>query len=68
MEYEGFVYCAQQYAQPLGCYVDVLKRSRILPLNKQKVNSTSSTVAEILGMNNAMNFVIWVKFIIEQQV
>ena len=29
--------------------------------NKQKVNSTSSTVAEIIGVGDAMNFVMWVK-------
>ena len=36
--------------------------------NKQKVNSTSSTVAEIIDVDDAMNFVIWVKLFIEQQV
>ena len=36
--------------------------------NKQKVNSTSSTVAEIIGVDNAMNFVMWVELFIEQQV
>ena len=36
--------------------------------NKQKVNSTSSTVAEIIGVDDAMNFVMWVKLFIEQQV
>ena len=35
---------------------------------KQKVNSTSSTAAEIIGMEDAMNFVMWVKLFIEQQV
>ena len=35
---------------------------------KQKVNSTSSTVAEIIGVEDAMNFVMWVKFFIEQEV
>ena len=35
---------------------------------KQKVNSTSSTVAEIIGVDDAMNFVMWVKLFIEQQV
>ena len=36
--------------------------------NKQKVNTTSSTVAEIVGVEDAMNFVMWVKLYIEQQV
>ena len=36
--------------------------------NKQKVNTTSSTVAEIVGVDGAMNFVMWVKLYIEQQV
>ena len=36
--------------------------------NKQKVNSTSSTVAEIIGVDDAMNFVMWMKLFIEQQV
>ena len=36
--------------------------------NKQKVNTTSSTVAEIVGVDDAMNFVMWVKLYIEQQV
>ena len=36
--------------------------------NKQKVNSTSSTVEEIIGVDDAMNFVMWVKLFIEQQV
>ena len=36
--------------------------------NKQKVNLTSSTVAEIIGVDDAMNFVMWVKLFIEQQV
>ena len=29
--------------------------------NKQKVNLISSTVAEIIGVDDAMNFVMWVK-------
>ena len=37
-------------------------------LNKQKVNSTSSTVAEIIGMDDKMNLVMWVKLFIETQV
>ena len=36
--------------------------------NKQKVNSTSSTVAEIIGVDDAMNFVMWVNLFVEQQV
>ena len=36
--------------------------------NKQKVNSTCSTVVEIIGVDDAMNFVMWVKLFIEQQV
>ena len=36
--------------------------------NKQKVNSTSSTVAKIIGVDDAMNFVMWVKLFVEQQV
>ena len=36
--------------------------------NKQKVNSTSSTVVEIVIVDDAMNFVMWVKLYIEQQV
>ena len=36
--------------------------------NKQKVNSTSFTIAEIVGVDDAMNFVMWVKLYIEQQV
>ena len=36
--------------------------------NKQKVNSTSSTIAEIVGVDDAMNFVMRVKLYIEQQV
>ena len=36
--------------------------------NKQKVNSTNSTVAEIIGMDNVMNFVMWMKLFIEQQI
>ena len=36
--------------------------------NKQKVNLTSSSVTEIIGVDDAMNFVIWVKLFIKQQV
>ena len=36
--------------------------------NKQKVNTTSTTVTEIVGVDDAMNFVMWVKLYIEQQV
>ena len=36
-------------------------------LNKQKVNLSNSTVAEILGMDDAMNFVMLVKLFLEQQ-
>ena len=36
--------------------------------NKQKVNPTSSTVAEIIGVDDAMNFVMWVKLFVEQQI
>ena len=34
--------------------------------NKQKVNSFSSTVAKIMGVDNAMNFVMWVKLFVVQ--
>ena len=45
------------------------KRGVVFSLsNKQKVNSTSSTVAEIFGVDVAMNFVMWVKLFVEQQV
>ena len=36
--------------------------------NKQKMNSIRSTVAKIIGMGDAMKFVMWVKLFIEQQV
>ena len=36
--------------------------------NKQKVNSTSSKVVVIIGVDDAMSFVMWVKFFIEQKV
>ena len=36
--------------------------------NKQKVNSTSFTVVKIIGVDDAINFVMWVKLFIEQQV
>ena len=36
--------------------------------NNQKVNSTSYTVAEVIGVDDAMNFIMWVKLFIEQQV
>ena len=34
--------------------------------NKQTVNSTSSTIAEIIGVDDAINCVMWVKLYIEQ--
>ena len=37
-------------------------------LNKQKVNSISSTVAEIIGVDDTMNFVMWVELFNEQEV
>ena len=44
-------------------------KERVFSLsNKQKVNSTSSTVAKIIGVDYAMNFVMRVKLFIEQQV
>ena len=36
--------------------------------NKQKVNSISFTVAEVIGVYDAMNFAMWVKLFIKQQV
>ena len=36
--------------------------------NKQKVNSTRSTVAEENGVDDAMNFVMWAKLFFKQQV
>ena len=36
--------------------------------NKQKVNSTRSTVVEIVGVDDVMNFVMGVNLYIEQQV
>ena len=36
--------------------------------NKLKVNSKSSTVAEIIRVNDAMNFVMWVKLFIGRYV
>ena len=35
---------------------------------KQKVNSRSSTEAKLIGVDNAMNFVIWVNLFIVGQV
>ena len=35
---------------------------------KQKINTKSSTEAELVGVDDAMNFVMWVKLFIEQQV
>ena len=37
-------------------------------LNKQKVKSTSFTVAKIIGADDAIKFVMWVKLLIGQQV
>ena len=34
----------------------------------QKVNSVSSTVVEIIGVEDAMHFVMWIKLFIGQQV
>ena len=34
--------------------------------NKQKVNSTSFTVAEIIGVDDTMDFLMWVKLFSEQ--
>jgi hypothetical protein len=34
---------------------------------KQKINTKSSTEAELVGDNNAMNFVEWVQLFVEQQ-
>ena len=44
-----------------------LKKGAIFSLlNKQKVNSTNSTVVKIVGMDDVMNFVMWMKLFIEQ--
>ena len=44
-------------------------RGAVFPLlNKHKVTSTSSTVVEIIGVDDTMHCVIWVKLFIEQQV
>ena len=43
-------------------------RGAVFPLsNKQKVNSTRSTVAEMIEMDDAINFVMLVKLFIKQQ-
>ena len=51
-----------------GAILTFRKGAMFTLLNKKKVNSTSLTVAEIIGDNDAINFVMWVKLIFEQQV
>jgi hypothetical protein len=35
---------------------------------KQKINTKSGTEAELVGVDNAMNFVEWIQLFVEQQV
>jgi hypothetical protein len=35
---------------------------------KQKINTKSSTEAELVGVNDAMNFVEWIQLFVEQQI
>ena len=35
---------------------------------KQKINSNSSTEAELIGVDNALNFLVWVKQWMEWQI
>jgi hypothetical protein len=34
---------------------------------KQKINTKSSTEAELVGVNDAMNFIEWIQLFVEQQ-
>ena len=49
----------------MGAMLKFGKGSMFSLSNKQKVNSTSWTVAEIIGVDDAMNFVIWLKLFIQ---
>ena len=51
-----------------GAMLMFSKRAVFSMSNKQKLNYMSSTVAEIIGDNYAMNFVIGVKLFTKQQV
>ena len=46
-----------------------LGKGAVLSLScKQKLNSKSSTEAEIIGVDDAMNFIMWVNLFVKEQI
>ena len=65
MEYQ----CFSDMRSHMGAML-IFRRGIVFSLlsNKQKFNLTSSTVVDIIGVDDALNFVMQVKLFIEKQV
>ena len=49
------------------CALLTLEKGAVLSLScKQKLNSKSSTEAEIIGVDDAMNFIMWVNLFVKE--
>ena len=64
------IYNTQGYKKPhLTCAVLILGQGALMPMSiEQKMNTKSSTEAELVGVDDAVNFVEWVQLFVEQQI
>ena len=68
LQHRRFIRRPQWHEKSHRSCVNVQERGIVLTFKQAAGHLTSSTVAESIGLDDPMNFVMWVKLFIEQQV